>query len=247
MGRYYALHDGESPVVADADRAALLAALRRRRVAATRLSPWRLRWPTRWKRCPACSASATRPPATRIHSVCAGRRWACCAFWLRVACRCHWTRSLPQDFPHSPVLPRSRDMRVDLHNFLLERLRGYLRDQGYTANQVDAVLSMRPVRIDQVPGADARGQDLRRHCPRPSRSLRPTSASPTSSGNPAARPRPPSIDRCSTTAPSTTCIPRWRNCCRWYTPTCVVATTPRHCVRWRQHAVRSTAFSTMCW
>ena len=45
-----------------------------------------------------------------------------------------------------------QDTRNDLHTFLLERLRGTLRDQGYTANQVDAVVSMRPVRIDQVPG-----------------------------------------------------------------------------------------------
>jgi glycyl-tRNA synthetase beta chain len=44
------------------------------------------------------------------------------------------------------------DARNELHTFLLERLRGALRDQGYTANQVDAVVSMRPVRIDQVPG-----------------------------------------------------------------------------------------------
>ena len=45
-----------------------------------------------------------------------------------------------------------QDTRIDLLTFLLERLRGTLRDQGYTANQVDAVVSMRPVRIDQVPG-----------------------------------------------------------------------------------------------
>ena len=45
-----------------------------------------------------------------------------------------------------------QDARNDLHTFLLERLRGMLREQGYTANQVDAVVSMRPVRIDQVPG-----------------------------------------------------------------------------------------------
>ncbi|MBS0325989.1 MAG: glycine--tRNA ligase subunit beta [Proteobacteria bacterium] len=35
--------------------------------------------------------------------------------------------------------------------FMVERLRVYLRDQGYTANQVDAVLSLEPARIDVVP------------------------------------------------------------------------------------------------
>ena len=36
-------------------------------------------------------------------------------------------------------------------DFLYERLRGYLREQGYTANQVEAVLAQRPQRIDLVP------------------------------------------------------------------------------------------------
>jgi glycyl-tRNA synthetase beta chain len=38
-----------------------------------------------------------------------------------------------------------------LADFLHERLRTHLRDQGYTANQVEAVLAMRPQRIDLVP------------------------------------------------------------------------------------------------
>jgi len=39
----------------------------------------------------------------------------------------------------------------DLAEFLYERLRGHLREQGYTANQVEAVLVQRPPRIDLVP------------------------------------------------------------------------------------------------
>src|SRR5204863_4885679 len=39
----------------------------------------------------------------------------------------------------------------DLANFLYERLRAHLRDQGYSANQVEAVLAQRPERIDLVP------------------------------------------------------------------------------------------------
>jgi glycyl-tRNA synthetase beta chain len=35
--------------------------------------------------------------------------------------------------------------------FVRERLRGYLRDAGYTANEVEAVLSLSPVRLDLVP------------------------------------------------------------------------------------------------
>ena len=44
-----------------------------------------------------------------------------------------------------------RDARHELKSFVFERLAGMLREQGYTAQEVDAVLSLRPVRIDQVP------------------------------------------------------------------------------------------------
>jgi glycyl-tRNA synthetase beta chain len=39
----------------------------------------------------------------------------------------------------------------ELADFLYERLRSHLREQGYTANQVEAVLAQRPQRIDLVP------------------------------------------------------------------------------------------------
>jgi glycyl-tRNA synthetase beta chain len=45
----------------------------------------------------------------------------------------------------------SKTVVDDLHGFILERLRGLLREQGYTANEVEAVLSERPARIDLVP------------------------------------------------------------------------------------------------
>jgi glycyl-tRNA synthetase beta chain len=40
---------------------------------------------------------------------------------------------------------------AELVDFVRERLRGYLRDAGYTANEVESVLSLRPVRLDLVP------------------------------------------------------------------------------------------------
>ena len=40
---------------------------------------------------------------------------------------------------------------TDLQLFVLERLRGYLREAGYTANEVESVLCMGPTRLDQVP------------------------------------------------------------------------------------------------
>jgi glycyl-tRNA synthetase beta chain len=43
------------------------------------------------------------------------------------------------------------DAHTDLQIFILERLRGHLRDAGYTANEVESVLCMGPTRLDQVP------------------------------------------------------------------------------------------------
>jgi glycyl-tRNA synthetase beta chain len=43
------------------------------------------------------------------------------------------------------------DAQSDLQLFMLERLRSYLRDVGYTANEVESVLSKHPTRLDQVP------------------------------------------------------------------------------------------------
>src|SRR5439155_24613765 len=46
---------------------------------------------------------------------------------------------------------KTKPVPEDLANFLYERLRAHLRDQGYTANQIEAVLAQRPERIDLVP------------------------------------------------------------------------------------------------
>jgi glycyl-tRNA synthetase beta chain len=49
------------------------------------------------------------------------------------------------------AVPGTKPVPEDLANFLYDRLRGHLRDQGYSANQVEAVLAQRPERIDLVP------------------------------------------------------------------------------------------------
>ena len=48
-------------------------------------------------------------------------------------------------------VPANKPVPDALADFLYERLRGYLREQGYTANQIEAVLVQRPQRIDLVP------------------------------------------------------------------------------------------------
>ena len=48
-------------------------------------------------------------------------------------------------------VPAVQEASTELKNFIYERLRVYLRVQGYLANQIEAVLSQRPERIDLVP------------------------------------------------------------------------------------------------
>ena len=43
------------------------------------------------------------------------------------------------------------DHNDELSEFIYERLRGLLRESGYSAQQVEAVIASRPTRIDQVP------------------------------------------------------------------------------------------------
>jgi glycyl-tRNA synthetase beta chain len=52
-------------------------------------------------------------------------------------------------------VPAVQDAQAELENFIYERLRGYLREAGYSANQVEAVISQRPARIDLVPAQAA--------------------------------------------------------------------------------------------
>lgn len=44
----------------------------------------------------------------------------------------------------------SEDIKSSVYQFILERLRGYLRDRQYTANEIESVLALRPSRLDQV-------------------------------------------------------------------------------------------------
>ena len=51
------------------------------------------------------------------------------------------------------VFPRGMigDAHTDLEIFVFERLRSYLREASYTANEIESVLCMHPTRLDQVP------------------------------------------------------------------------------------------------
>jgi glycyl-tRNA synthetase beta chain len=44
----------------------------------------------------------------------------------------------------------SDNVAADLHAFMLERLRNYLRERGFAPDEIEAVVSQNPTRIDQV-------------------------------------------------------------------------------------------------
>jgi glycyl-tRNA synthetase beta chain len=48
-------------------------------------------------------------------------------------------------------VPAVADASADLEAFVVDRLRGHLREQGYAPNEVEAVLSPPPSRLDRIP------------------------------------------------------------------------------------------------
>ena len=150
MGRYYAVHDGEP-----ADVAAAVEQHYWPRFAGDALPEGRIarrsRSPTSSRRWPACSASATCRPATRIRSACAARRWACCASSSRSSCALPLPDLLDLAVQAFDGVAAVKPDAPALASFLYDRLRGYLRDQGYTAMQIEAVVDRHPARVDLVP------------------------------------------------------------------------------------------------
>lgn len=67
-------------------------------------------------------------------------------------------KSLPLDLKHLLQLARSKysndnvaeSVAVDLHGFILERLRNYLKDRSFEATAIDSIISQQPTRIDLV-------------------------------------------------------------------------------------------------
>jgi glycyl-tRNA synthetase beta chain len=51
---------------------------------------------------------------------------------------------------HFPSGVIADSVAQDLHAFILDRLKPYLRDQGFELDEVDALLSLQPTRFDQL-------------------------------------------------------------------------------------------------
>ncbi|HET7672470.1 MAG TPA: glycine--tRNA ligase subunit beta [Burkholderiales bacterium] len=134
MGRYYALHDGEPREVADA-----IDQHYRPRFAGDQLPEG-----------PVSSAVAVADKLQSLNDLFGigqaptGERDP---FGLRRAAlgivRIVVERQLP--------LPLDEFAAGEVKSFILERARGYFREKGYSANEVEAVLSLAPSRLDLIP------------------------------------------------------------------------------------------------
>jgi glycyl-tRNA synthetase beta chain len=47
--------------------------------------------------------------------------------------------------------PKIADAHTDLETFIFERMRGYFADAGYSTQEIDAVLCMRPIAVHKIP------------------------------------------------------------------------------------------------
>jgi glycyl-tRNA synthetase beta chain len=148
MGRYYALHDGESPVVADA-----IEAHYRPRFAGDRLPEGAI----------ACALAL----ADKLDALAGmfgigqqptgekdpyGLRRAALGL-IRIVVERQLAVSLPDLLQGASASygGKVKDARVDLQMFILDRFAGYLKDQGFSTLQVEAVLSQHPVQLRLVP------------------------------------------------------------------------------------------------
>ncbi|HEX6136136.1 MAG TPA: glycine--tRNA ligase subunit beta [Casimicrobiaceae bacterium] len=150
MGRYYARHDGEVPAVADA-----IAQHYRPRHAGDALPEG-----------PVAQAVALADKLETLAGMFGigalptgekdpfGLRRAAIGV-LRILIERRLALPLPAllglAFQAFNSVAATKPVPEDLADFLYDRLRGHLREQGYTANQVEAVLVQRPQRIDLVP------------------------------------------------------------------------------------------------
>jgi len=147
MGRYYALHDGEPPEVADAIEQHYL----------PRFSGGAL---------PQGSVACAVALADKLHTL-AGlfgigqqptgdkdpfglRRAALGVIRILV----EQSIAIPIDKLVNAAFAgfeKIGQAQTDLHGFIFERARGYLLERSYTANEVEAVLSLNPLSIDLLP------------------------------------------------------------------------------------------------
>ncbi len=145
MGRYYALHDGEPKEVADA-----IEAHYRPRFAGDKLPDGSI----------ACAVALADKLDTlaQLFSIGEQPTGEKDPFGLRRAAlgviRIIIENRLPlslRDLVDAAFGPFKGKAQTDLQMFFIERMRSYLQERGYSANEVEAVLSLNPVAIALIP------------------------------------------------------------------------------------------------
>jgi len=149
MGRYYALHDGEAPQVADAIEAHYRPrfagdALPAGPVAAAVALADKLDTLVGIFGIGLAPTGDKDPFALRRHALGIVRILAELGLPLELDALVRLAR---EQFRDGRI---AESVEAEAFGFVLERLRGYLREQGYTANEIEAVVSLLPKRIDQV-------------------------------------------------------------------------------------------------
>ena len=149
MGRYYALHDGEAPQVADAIEAHYRPrfagdALPVGPIAASVALADKLDTLVGIFGIGLAPTGDKDPFALRRHALGIVRILAEPGLPLGLDALIRMAR---EQFRDGRI---AESVEAEAFGFLLERLRGYLREQGYTANEIEAVVSLLPKRIDQV-------------------------------------------------------------------------------------------------
>jgi len=150
MGRYYALHDGEAAEVADA-----IEAHYRPRYAGDAV-------PQSFVGCAVALADKLETLAglfgigqqpTGDKDPFALRRQALGVVRILVerALPLELSSLISQAFAAFPDSLELKPAQADLASFLYERMRGYFAESGYSAMEVDAVLALKPERLDLVP------------------------------------------------------------------------------------------------
>ncbi len=144
MGRYYAQHDGEPAIVADAIAEHYLP-----RFASDRL--------------PESTVACCVALADKLYTLAGlfsigqtptgdkdpfGLRRAALGV-IRILVEKQMSASL-HDLVNAAFEPFAGKAQIDLQNFFIERMRGYFQEQGYTANEVEAILSKNPVQANSI-------------------------------------------------------------------------------------------------
>ena len=151
MGRYYAQHDGEPAAIADAIAQHYWPRFAGDALPETARCPGGRACRQARDRSPPCSASVKLPTGDKDRFGLRRAALGVIRILIEKQLRCRFPSSSTLAFGALARVPSVKDASAELTSFIYDRLRGYLREQGYTANQIAAVVDGAPADIHLVP------------------------------------------------------------------------------------------------